>query len=100
MELKDLKWRKQAEAELPDDPTSLRLINQQLWCCCYDAGIEVLEHEELTKADVVPAGDTGWVCDVAAFRDDVVIAAGTGLYHTDVNGKHGFLVDPTTYSST
>ena len=75
-------WVKQAEKKLPAWPQSLRVINQQLWCCCRDAGIVVFD-SELQQQRTMPAADMGHVCDVAEMSNgDVVIAAVNGLYHT------------------
>ena len=66
---------------------SLRVINQQLWCCRFDAGIVVLD-SELQQQRTVPAGEMGWVYDVAEMSNgDVVIGASNGLYAADVLGK-------------
>ena len=76
-------WVKQAEAKLPvePEPRRLRVINQQLWCCCGDAGIVVFD-SELQQQRTVPAGDMGMVDDVAEMSNgDVIVAATNGLYH-------------------
>ena len=63
------------------------VINQQLWCCCYDAGIIVFDGE-LQRQRLVPAGDMGNVFEAAALSTgDVVLATARGLYHADVTGK-------------
>ena len=81
-------WVKQAEKKLPSRPEGLRVINQQLWCCCGDAGIVVFD-SELQHQRTIPAADMGWVYDVAKMRnDDVIIAAHTGLFCCS-NGKLG-----------
>ena len=75
-------WVKQAEKKLPAWPRSLRVMNQQLWCCCDDAGILVFD-SELQQQRIIPAGDMKCVYDVAEMSNgDVIIAAGdNGLYH-------------------
>ena len=74
-------WVKQAETKLPSKPAGLRVINQQLWCCCDDAGIVVFD-SELQQQRTIPAADMCVVCDVAEMSNgDVVIAAAAGLYH-------------------
>ena len=79
-------WVKQAETPLPSMPERLRVINQQLWCCCAGAGIVVFD-SELQQQRTIPAGDMGCVYDVAEMSDgDVVIAASKGLYHIDDSG--------------
>ena len=75
-------WVKQVGTELPDRSEGLRVINQQLWCCCDDAGIVVFD-SELQQQRTISAGDMNIVYDVAEMSNgDVVIAAGrNGLYH-------------------
>ena len=64
------------------EPEGLRVIKQQLWCCCQGAGIVVLD-SELQHQRTIPAGEMGWVYDVAEMSNgDVVIAADNGLYHS------------------
>ena len=75
-------WVKQAEVKLPKSPWGLRVINQQLWCCCGgNAGIVVF-NGELQQQRTVPAADMGAVYAVAEMSNgDIVIAAVNGLYH-------------------
>ena len=81
-------WVKQAEVKLPRGVNSVRVINQQLWCCCWTAGIVVLDPSDLKQLRTIPAGDIGSVHDVAEMRDDdIVIAARDGLFHATDNGK-------------
>ena len=81
-------WVKKAETMLPSKPGGLRVINQQLWCCCADAGIVVFD-SELQQQRTTPAGDMGEVCDVAQMSNgDVVIASRTGLYHSSHGKLH------------
>ena len=80
-------WVNQAERQLPSLPQSLRVINQQLWCCCNDGGIVIFDGE-LQQQRTIPAADMGDVRDVADIcNGDVVIATGRGLYHGR-NGKY------------
>ena len=80
-------WVNQAERQLPSLPQSLRVINQQLWCCCNDGGIVVFD-SELQQQRTILAGDMGDVRDVADMSNgDAVIATGRGLYHGR-NGKY------------
>ena len=73
-------WVKQADYELPEWLRSLRVINQQLWCCCHDASVMIFD-SELQQQRTVPAGGMGKVNDAAEMSNgDVVIAAHTGLY--------------------
>ena len=76
-------WVKQAEEKLPVwSHQGLRVINQQLWCCCGDAGIVVFD-SELQQQRAIPTAGMGDVFDVAEMSNgDVVIASGNnGLYH-------------------
>ena len=74
-------WVKQAEKKLLTRPEGLRVINQQLWCCCGDAGITVFDSELQQQRNIL-ADDMGGVYDVAEISNgDVVIAAPAGLYH-------------------
>ena len=74
-------WVEQAETKLQAVSQGLRVINQQLWCCCGKAGIVVFGCE-LQQQRTIPAADMGYVRDVAEMSNgDVVIAAGAGLYH-------------------
>ena len=79
-------WVKQAATLLPQRPAGLRVINQQLWCCCGNAGIVVFD-SELQQQRTIPAVDMGYVYDVAEMSNgDIVIAAENGLYHNS-NGE-------------
>ena len=79
-------WVKQAGRKLPSWPHSLRVINEQLWCCCQDVGIVVFDGE-LQQQRTIPADDIGYVCDVAEMSNgDVVIATDEGLYYSS-NGR-------------
>ena len=74
-------WLKQAERQLSAWPEALRVINQQLWCCCGDAGVLVFDGK-LQHQRTVPLGDIEYVRDVAEMSNgDVIIAASNGLYH-------------------
>ena len=76
----------QADTKLSSKPKTLRVINQQLWCCCGDAGIVIVD-SELQQQRTIPAGDMDDVCDVAEMSNgDIIIAARAGLYHSS-NGK-------------
>ena len=73
-------WVKQAENRLPCTH-GMRVINQQLWCYCGDAGIVVFD-SELQQQRTIPAAEMGGVYGVAEMSNgDVVIAAGNGLHH-------------------
>ena len=79
-------WVRQAEVTLPSETAGLRVINQQLWCCCGNAGVVVFD-SELQQQRTIPAGEMAKVNDVAEMsKGDVVIAANKGLYHIS-NGK-------------
>ena len=80
-------WVKQAEKELSPCPQGMRVINQQLWCCCDDAGIVNFD-SELQQQRSIPADDIGKVFDVAEMRNgDVIIATDNGLYVYSSNGE-------------
>ena len=74
-------WVKQAEKQLTSMPEGLRVINQQLWCCCRDAGIVIFDSELQQQHTIWGAGAV-LVYDVAEMSNsDVVIATENGLYH-------------------
>ena len=75
-------WVKQAEEKLPSMPEGLRVINQQLWCCCFTDGIVIFD-SELQQQRTIPAGEMKYLYNVAEMSNgDVIIAAGdNGLYH-------------------
>ena len=77
-------------AKLPAQPKALRVISQQLWCCCREAGIVVFD-SNLRQQRTIPRGDTGGdVNDVAELgTDGVVIATVGGLFQAFERGKHG-----------
>ena len=78
---------KALESEINVVPYSLRVINQQLWCCCYDAGIMVFDDELQQQRTIAPREMVN-IWDVAAMSNgDVVIAAQNGLYHANKNGR-------------
>ena len=83
-------WVRQAEKKLFSGTRGLRVINQQLWCCCCDAGIAVFD-SELQQQRTIPAGDMKCVYDVAEMSNgEVIIAAGdNGLYHR-CNGEYSY----------
>ena len=79
-------WVKQAEKKLPGWPQGLRVINQQLWCCCRDAGIVIFDSELQQQHTIWGAGAV-LVYDVAEMSNgDVVMASRYGLYHCS-NGQ-------------
>ena len=81
-------WVKQAETALPSSSQQgLRVINQQLCCCCGDVGIVIFD-SELQQQRTLPAADihghVELVIDVNVTdqsNKDVVVAASNGLYH-------------------
>ena len=79
---------KQAEKKQPEWSRSLRVINQQLWCCCGgDAGIVVFDSELQQQQCTIAAAGKGYVNDVAEMSNgDQVLAASDGLYHS-TNGE-------------
>ena len=71
---------KLTDVELPERAFSLRVINGQLWCCCAEHGIVVLD-SELRQLYAIRILHSGLVCDVAATSDgDVVISTLRGLW--------------------
>ena len=73
---------------LPAVPSHLRVIKQQLWCCCDGDGIVVLD-TDLQQQRTIPAGEMCNVHDVAEMENgDVIIAASGGLYKQPDNGKN------------
>ena len=86
-------WVRQAQKKLPSRPQAVRVINQQLWCCCVGTDIVVFD-SELQQQRAIPADDMGTVYDVAEMSNcDVVIAAYEGLYHSS-NGTYMALTNP------
>ena len=80
-------WAQRMQNDLPCDPQGMRVINQQLWCCCGDACIRVFDSELQWQRTTLPAADMGTVYDVAEMSNgDVVIAAQRGLFCSS-NGK-------------
>ena len=78
-DLDKVQWVKQAEQRTPHG-ARLRVINEQLWCCCYNNGIVILD-SHLQEQRTIPAGDMGDVMDVAEMSNgDIVIASTKGLY--------------------
>ena len=74
-------WVKKAEEKLPGWPECLRVINEQLWCCCGDAGLVVFDSELQPQRSLL-VGDMKCIRDVAQMSNgDVIIAAATGLFH-------------------
>ena len=80
------KWVKQAEMELPIWSQSLRVIDQQLWCCCGDAGIVVFDSELRQLYNI--QNDDDWVRDVAEINNgDVVMAKKRDGLYLNQNGE-------------
>ena len=88
-QLHEKSWVRTAEERIICDYVwAVRVINQQLWCCCSSDGIFVFD-TELNQQRTIPCGDMGSVYDVAQMSNgDVVTAAKNGLYHTDVTGEN------------
>ena len=87
------RWVKQTEENLPQDASSVRVIADEIWCCCGDAHIAVYDEDLKWKRGIQLTGaETGGnpvvVHDVAMMPQGELIIAGTnGLYHTDMSGK-------------
>ena len=76
-----------AELKLPATPKALRVINDQLWCCCNKTGIVVF-NAELQQQRVIQDINKDEVHDVAKMNNgDLVIATIADLYHTDDTGN-------------
>ena len=88
-------WVKQAEKKLSSHPISLRVINQQLWCCCNEGGTVVFDSElQQQRTTGVSAANMSDVVDVAEMSNgDVVIAAENGLYHSSNGNFHRQMLD-------
>ena len=81
------RWEKQVDGKLPGLPQGLRVIKQQLWCCCGGARIVIFD-SGLQQQRTLWADDMGMAYDVAEMRNgDVVIAASNGLYRRSKNGE-------------
>ena len=78
-------WVRQTQTRLTSSwPRGLRVINEQLWCCCGDAGIVIVDSElqQQQQQLSMSSADMGNVYDVAGMSNgDVVIVASNGLYH-------------------
>ena len=67
---------------------SLRVIKKQLWCCCYNAGIVILDHSDLKPIATIPGGSMESVHDVAhAGNEDIVLVSSKGLFYASITGK-------------
>ena len=76
-------WRKDIDAPLGVIPFSLRVIKDQLWACCFEAGIVVFDHT-LTQQHVIRFDKSiGSVYDAAEMNGgDVIIATDRAIYQT------------------
>ena len=90
-QLHEKSWVGTAEEEITCGSLwALRVINQQLWCCCNSDGIVVFD-TELKHQRTIPCGDMRRVFDVAQMSNgDVVIATTDGLHHTEITGEAQF----------
>ena len=81
-------WKKETEKKLPARPQALRVINQQLWCCCGVDGIVVFD-SELQQQRTIPSPDLSIVYDVAEKSNgEVIIATHSGLYHSSKGQRY------------
>ena len=85
----ECKWLKEAEQSLPAYPRNVRVIKQQLWCCCGLDGIIVFDPDlrkqrtisaDSIRLDIHDVTETSW--------GDVIVAADKGLYRQQGNGKN------------
>ena len=89
-------WVQQTEVRFSHSVSSLRVINQQLWCCCVEAGIMVLDHSDLRHLQNIQTGERKLDHDLAMMADgDVVRACGKGLFHAKLDGKGVFFLNKT-----
>ena len=80
-------WRKVLTKVLPSVAQNVRIVNQQLWCCCLNGGIVVLD-KNLWHQRIITCIDKECVYDVVQYcNDDVVIASSSGLLHADTDGN-------------
>ena len=80
-------WIANRRAGLSYKIDRVRVINQQL-CCCGSDGVVVLDRSGLNRVGLIAVGLMESVYDVAEMCDeDIVIAAKTGLFHANGNGK-------------
>ena len=87
-----VRWVRHAVQKLPSAPQALRVINEQLWCCCGAAGIVVFD-SELGEQRTVAAADMGPFNDVAELSNgDVIIATDNWLYTKNSAGRHASCV--------
>ena len=84
MNLTDKKWVKHSDVKVPTPTRSLRVINQQLWCCHRD-GITVLD-QDLQQQRTIPSGKMGECHDVAQCNGGILIAAQNGLHLLEETG--------------
>ena len=81
-------WRKVVPQVLPSVAQTVRVVSQQLWCCCLDGGIVVLD-KNLLQQRIIPCAEKECVYDVVDFGNcDVVIASSRGLLHADIGGNY------------
>ena len=86
MNLTDKKWVKHSDVKVPTPTRSLRVINQQLWCCHRD-GITVFD-QDLQQQRIMPSGKMGECHDVAQSNGDILIAAENGLHLLEETGTY------------
>ena len=90
LEVSRKQWTKLQEVKLasfPSFPQSLRVIRQELLCCCGYAGI-IIYDSDLQQQRTIPSGDMGGLYDLAEMSNgDLVAAARNGLYHFNSTGK-------------
>ena len=72
-------WVRAGKQKLSAPPNSLRVINQQLWCCCDDSGMAVFDSELKEQKPIKCAVKA--VNDVAKTRcGELVLASDKGLF--------------------
>ena len=80
-------WTKEKELELPATPDSVRVINEQIWCCCTGSGIIVFD-SDLQKQESIEIEGITFVMDIASMSNgDIVVAHAKGLFHVKIEGE-------------
>lgn len=81
-------WQKESEEKVPEQPRSIRVIKQQLWCCLGEYGI-VIYNADLEQQRTIPRlCFVSGVYDVAEiYNGDLVMATEHELHHSDPTGK-------------
>ena len=80
-------WIKEKEFQLPASPYAVRVINEQIWCCCTGSGIIVFD-SDLQKQESIEIEGITFVRDIASMSNgDIVVAHAKGLFHVKIEGE-------------